>query len=149
MFCDLAGSTELSARYDSKDLSDIVRNYQNTTESVVDRYDGHIAHYMSDGILTYFGYPRAHEDDAERALRPGLDIIREVVELEPRRELRLHVRIGVATGSVVVGETIGSGSSLARAYLAYVRLLHERRKTERARENLALAKKLFGTLGMV
>jgi class 3 adenylate cyclase len=108
---DLAGSTELSARYDPEDLSDIVRGYQNTTESVVDRYAGHIALYMSDGILIYFGYPRAHEDYAKRALRAGLDIIREVFELEPRRELRLHVRIGVATGSVVVGETIGSGSS--------------------------------------
>lgn len=111
MFCDLADSTELSARVDPEDLADIVRNYQAAATQVIEKYGGYVARFMGDGILVYFGYPRAHENDAERALRAGLGIIEEVANLNFSPGLALQVRIGVATGTVVVGETIGSGSS--------------------------------------
>ena len=111
MFCDLVGSTALSAQYDPEDLSDIVRTYQDACAGIISRYEGHIARYMGDGMLVYFGYPQAHEDDAERALRTGLEIIERVGQLKPRDNLTLQTRVGVATGLVVVGETIGEASS--------------------------------------
>ena len=111
MFCDLVGSTALSAQYDPEDLSDIVRTYQDACAGIISRYEGHIARYMGDGMLVYFGYPQAHEDDAERALRTGLEIIERVGQLKPRDDLTLQTRVGVATGLVVVGETIGEASS--------------------------------------
>ena len=111
MFCDLVGSTALSAKYDPEDLSEIVRTYQENCASIIGQYEGHIARYMGDGMLVYFGYPQAHEDDAERALRAGLEIIGRVAQLKPRKDLILQTRVGVATGLVVVGETIGDASS--------------------------------------
>ena len=111
MFCDLADSTELSARVDPEDFADIVRNYQAAATQVIEKYRGYVARFMGDGILVYFGYPRAHENDAERALRAGLGIIEDVANLHFSPSLAMQVRIGVATSSVVVGETIGSGSS--------------------------------------
>ena len=111
MFCDLVGSTALSSRFDPEDLSDIVRGYQKCCIDVITRYDGYIARYMGDGMLVYFGYPHAHEDDAERALHAGLEIISQVVEIKPGADLSLQSRIGVATGLVVVGETIGEETS--------------------------------------
>ena len=103
MFCDLAGSTALAERFDPEDLGEIVRIYQDNCADIVSRYEGYVARYMGDGILAYFGYPQAHEDDAEHALRAGLEIIKTVAKLEPRPGLSLAVRIGVATGPVVVG----------------------------------------------
>jgi class 3 adenylate cyclase len=111
MFCDLAGSTALSERFDPEDFGEIVRAYQHCCAGIISPYEGYIARYMGDGILVYFGYPQAHEDDAERALRAGLEIIETVPQLETRPGLSLEVRVGVATGPVVVGETIGEGSS--------------------------------------
>jgi len=111
MFCDLVDSTALSSRFDPEDLSDIVRSYQDTCAGIVSRFDGYIARYMGDGLLVYFGYPHAHEDDAERALHAGLEIIARVGELTPRADLRLQTRIGVATGLVVVGESVGEDSA--------------------------------------
>lgn len=111
MFCDLAGSTTLSERYDPEDLGDIVRAYQTACGQVIDQFGGYIARYMGDGILVYFGFPLAHEDDAARALQAGLGILDAVGQLQPRPGLSLQVRIGVATGPVVVGETIGNGES--------------------------------------
>ena len=111
MFCDLVGSTSLAERYDPEDLGDIVRAYQDACAGVVSRYEGYVARYMGDGMLVYFGYPRAHEDDAERALHSGLEILERVDELQPRIGLTLQTRIGVATGLVVVGETVGQSSS--------------------------------------
>ncbi len=111
MFCDLVGSTALSTQYDPEDLSDIVRTYQDACAGIISRYEGYIARFMGDGMLVYFGYPQAHEDDAERALRTGLEIIERVGQLKPRDDLTLQTRVGVATGLVVVGETIGEASS--------------------------------------
>ena len=113
MFCDLVGSTALSARLDPEDLREVVRAYQKTAADVISRLEGHIAQYLGNGLLVYFGYPRAHEDDARRAVRTGLEIIQAVGMLsagpEPDTEVRLAVRIGIHTGLVVVGE-MGGGS---------------------------------------
>src|SRR6516162_3150303 len=109
MFCDLVGSTALSVRFDPEELRDELRGYQNAVSAVVARYDGFVAKFMGDGVLVYFGYPRAHEDDAERSVRAGLEIAAAVTRLETRGTERLAVRIGIATGLVVVGGLGGEG----------------------------------------
>jgi class 3 adenylate cyclase/predicted ATPase len=117
LFCDLVGSTELATRLDPEDLRNVVRAYQGAAAAVIARYDGHIAQYLGDGLLVYFGYPRAHEDDAQRAVRAGLGILQAVHSLNPALErdhgLRLDARIGVHTGLVVAGE-IGGGEHRER-----------------------------------
>src|SRR5215470_1870413 len=115
MFCDLVGSTALSARFDPEVLREEIRAYQNAVFGVVARYDGFVAKFMGDGVLAYFGYPRAHEDDAERAVRAGLEIKAAVTSLETRGTERLAVRIGIATGLVVVGDLVGEGSAQEQA----------------------------------
>jgi len=111
MFCDLVDSTALSSRLDPEDLREVVRAYQTTCEEVTQHYGGHIAQYLGDGLLVYFGYPQAHEDDAHRAVRAGLGILDALAalnaRLEPRTGVRLAVRLGVHTGLVVVGEVGG------------------------------------------
>src|ERR1700736_4214158 len=108
MFCDLVASTALSARLDPEDLREIIGRYHACVAQTVARFDGFVAKYMGDGVLVYFGYPDAHEDDAEQAVRAGLALIDAVGELQTRE--RLQVRIGIATGLVVVGDLIGAGS---------------------------------------
>ena len=115
MFCDLVGSTALSTRFDPEELREEIRAYQNAVSGVVARYDGFVAKFMGDGVLAYFGYPRAHEDDAERAVRAGLEIAAAVTSLETRGTERLAVRIGIATGLVVVGDLVGEGSAQEQA----------------------------------
>ncbi|MFL5286280.1 MAG: AAA family ATPase [Rhodopila sp.] len=115
MFCDLVGSTALSTRYDPEDLRELVRDYHRAVAAMVTRFDGFVAQYMGDGALIYFGYPRAHEDDAERAVRAGLAVIEAVGRLPGRQDL--HVRVGIATGLTVVGEVIGEGSTQQRGVL--------------------------------
>jgi class 3 adenylate cyclase len=115
MFCDLVGSTALSVRFDPEELREEIRAYQNTISGVVARYDGFVAKYMGDGVLAYFGYPRAHEDDAERAVRAGLEIEAAVRSPETRGTERLAARIGIATGLVVVGDLVGEGWALSQA----------------------------------
>jgi class 3 adenylate cyclase/predicted ATPase len=108
LFCDLVGSTALSEQLDPEELRDIVRAYQAVCAEVIRRFDGHIAQYLGDGLLVYFGYPLAHEDDAQRAVRSGLGILDEMWRLNTRLErdkgVRLAVRLGGHTGLVVVGE---------------------------------------------
>ena len=111
MFCDLVGSTALSARLDPEDYRDVMRAYQETASAVVRRYDGHVAKFLGDGILVYFGYPRAHEDDAERAVRTGLDVVQAVERRELVKDLTVQTRIGIATGLVVAGDLAGEGVS--------------------------------------
>ena len=113
MFCDLVGSTELSERLDPEELRDVIRAYQTVVASAVERYDGHVAQYLGDGLLVYFGYPRAHEDDARRAVTAGLDIVEAVSDLAGPGAFdgsvaTLAVRIGIHTGPVVGGE-MGAG----------------------------------------
>jgi class 3 adenylate cyclase/tetratricopeptide (TPR) repeat protein len=115
MFCDLVGSTALSARLDPEDMREIVRAYQDACSGAVARYDGFVAKFMGDGVLAYFGFPRAHEEDAERAVRAGLDIAAGVVKLETHPKESLKVRIGIATGIVVVGDLVGVGSAQEQA----------------------------------
>jgi class 3 adenylate cyclase len=115
MFCDLVGSTALSTRFDPEELREEIRAYQNAVSGVVTRYDGFVAKFMGDGVLVYFGYPRAHEDDAERAVRAGLEIAAAVASLETRGTEPLAVRIGIATGLVVVGDLVGEGSAQEQA----------------------------------
>ena len=109
LFCDLVGSTELAARLDPEDLRGIMGAYQRCAAAVVERFEGHIAKYLGDGVLAYFGWPRAHEDDAERAVRAGLQLVEDVARLEPGAGVRLQARVGVATGQVVVGDLISEG----------------------------------------
>ena len=116
MFCDLADSTKLSQELDPEDLREVIRAYQHTSAEVIQRFDGHIAQHLGDGLLMYFGWPRAHEDDAQRALHVGLGIVEEITTtLNPRlkqeKGVQLTVRLGVHTGPVVVGE-MGGGERL-------------------------------------
>ena len=112
LFCDLVGSSELSQRLDPEVYRDVLQAYQSRCTEAIARYEGHIAQYLGDGLLVYFGYPQAHEDDAERALRAALDLLRDMETLNARLEveysLKVAVRIGVHTGPVIVGE-IGGG----------------------------------------
>ena len=110
MFCDLVGSTELSARLDPEDLREVIAAYHRAVADVVRGLDGFVAKYMGDGVLVYFGYPNAHEDDAERAVRAGLACIDAVGRLEVK-VVKLQARVGVSTGLVVVGDLIGEGSA--------------------------------------
>jgi class 3 adenylate cyclase/predicted ATPase len=111
LFCDLVGSTELAARLDPEDLREVMRAYQKACACVIGRFEGHLARFLGDGVLAYFSWPRAHEDDAERAVRAGLQLVGDVARLEPRPGMRLQARVGVATGHVVVGDLIGEGVS--------------------------------------
>jgi class 3 adenylate cyclase/predicted ATPase len=115
MFCDLVGSTALSAAIDPEDYRELISNYQAATSQAVRAYGGFVAKYMGDGLLVYFGYPVAQENDAERAARAGLDVIDAVRSIKSDAELA--VRVGVATGQVVVGDIIGEGASQEAAVL--------------------------------
>jgi class 3 adenylate cyclase len=114
MFCDLVGSTALSTRLDPEDLRAIIAAYHGAVAEIVAGFDGFVAKYMGDGVLIYFGYPRAHEDDAERAVRAGLGMIDAVGRLEVK-SVELQARVGIATGLVVVGDLIGEGSAQEQA----------------------------------
>ena len=113
MFSDLVGSTALSARMDPEDLREVISAYQKCVAETVRRFGGFVAKYMGDGVLVYFGYPQAHEDDAERAVRAGLELIMAVGGL--KSSAPLQTRVGIATGLVVVGDLIGSGAAQEQA----------------------------------
>src|SRR5262249_27373977 len=113
MFCDLVDSTKLSSQLDPEDWRDVVRAYQRLRTEVIQRYDGHIAQLLGDGLLIYFGYPVAHEDDAQRAVRAGLSMLAAMGDLnqvlQQDKGIQLGVRLGIHTGLVVVGEMGGAG----------------------------------------
>jgi class 3 adenylate cyclase len=115
MFCDLVGSTALSSRLDPEDMRRVIRAYQDACSGVVARYDGFVAKFMGDGVLAYFGFPRAHEDDAARAVHAGLELAQVVVGLETPASGKLAARIGVATGLVVIGDVVGQGAAQEQA----------------------------------
>src|SRR5499427_763464 len=112
MFCDLVGSTPLSTRFDPEDLREIVGAYHRCVAGTVAPFAGFVAKYMGDGVLVYFGYPEAHEDDAERAVRAGLSVVDAVGRLATPEPV--SVRLGVASGLVVVGDLIGAGAAQER-----------------------------------
>ena len=113
MFSDLVGSTALSARMDPEDLREVISVYQKCVSETVQRFGGFVTKYMGDGVLVYFGYPQAHEDDAERAVRAGLELVTAIGTLKTHSPLQ--TRVGIATGLVVVGDLIGSGASQEQA----------------------------------
>src|SRR6516165_2913668 len=113
MFSDLVGSTVLSARMDPEDLREVISAYQKCVAETVQGFGGFVAKYMGDGVLIYFGYPQAHEDDAERAVRAGLALVAAVSGL--KTHAALQTRVGIATGLVVVGRLIGSGGTQERS----------------------------------
>jgi class 3 adenylate cyclase len=112
MFSDLVGSTALSARMDPEDLREVISAYQKCVTEIVQRFGGFVAKYMGDGVLVYFGYPQAHEDDAERAVRAGLQLAAALGDL--KTHAALQTRVGIATGLVVVGDLICSGEAQER-----------------------------------
>src|SRR5438128_7531242 len=113
MFCDLVDSTKLSGQLDPEEYRDVVRAYQRVCTEIIQRYDGHIAQYLGDGLLIYFGFPVAHEDDAQRAVRAGLGMLAAMGDLNQglpqAKGIQLAIRIGIHTGLVVVGEMGGAG----------------------------------------
>src|SRR5262249_47569253 len=113
MFCDLVDSTALSGQLDPEEYRDVVRAHQATCMEVIQRYNGHIAQLLGDGLLIYFGYPQAHEDDAQRAVRTGLGMLDAMEALQTRlkreQDIQLAVRVGIHTGLVVVGAMGGGG----------------------------------------
>jgi class 3 adenylate cyclase/pimeloyl-ACP methyl ester carboxylesterase len=111
MFADLVGSTALSARLDPEDMREILASYHQAVAAAVAPFEGYIAKLMGDGVLVYFGWPQAHEDEAERAVRAGLAIVETVERLEKRAGGALSTRVGIATGPVVVGDLIGEGAA--------------------------------------
>jgi class 3 adenylate cyclase len=112
MFSDLVGSTTLAGRMDPEDLHEVIFAYQKCVAATVRRFGGFVAKYLGDGVLVYFGYPQAHEDDAERAVRAGLELVAAVTAL--KTQASLQTRVGIATGVVVVGDLIGSGEAQER-----------------------------------
>jgi class 3 adenylate cyclase len=120
LFCDLAGSTQLSGHLDPEDLRAVVRAYQEAAAEVIQHYAGHIAQYLGDGLLVYFGYPTAHEDDARRGVHTGLGIVEAIATLNTRLAaqygVQLTVRLGIHTGPVVVGVMgVAGGTSIWRS----------------------------------
>ena len=111
LFCDLVGSTELSGRLDPEELREVIGAYQASVAEPVRRWEGYVAKYMGDGVLAYFGWPQAHEDDAERAVRAGLELVDAVGRLRAGTDTHLAAHIGIATGEVVVGDLVGQDSA--------------------------------------
>jgi len=147
MFCDLVGSTALSAKLDPEDLRETITSYQNAVAGVVTRFQGHIAKYMGDGVLCYFGWPEAHEDDAERAARAALAIIKALAGLKAPGGEALSARIGIATGLVVVGDLIGKGAAQEEAVVGETPNLAARLQTLAMPGQIVVAestRKLFG-----
>ena len=147
MFSDLVGSTALSARMDPEDLREVISAYQKCVAETVDRFGGFVAKYMGDGVLVYFGYPQAHEDDAERAVRGGLALIEAVGKLGNVGPLQ--VRIGIGTGLVVVGDLVGSGEAQERGVVGETPNLAARLQAETTPDTVAIditTRRLLGGL---
>ena len=134
MFSDLVGSTALSARMDPEDLREVISAYQKCVAETVQRFGGFVAKYMGDGVLIYFGYPQAHEDDAERTVRAGLELITAVGGL--KTHAALQARVGIATGLVIVGDLIGSGVLKSKPLWARRRTLQRACKALQSRTAL-------------
>ena len=147
MFSDLVGSTALSARMDPEDLREVISAYQKCVAETVRRFSGFVAKYMGDGVLIYFGYPQAHEDDAERAVRAGLELVTTVCDL--KTHAALQTRVGIATGLVVVGDLIGSGASQEQAVVGETPNLAARLQGTAGSNRVVIAegtRKLLGNL---
>ncbi len=143
LFCDLVGSTTLSAQLDPEDLREVVQKYQETCTTVIQRYDGYVAQHLGDGLLVYFGYPMAHEDDAQRAVHTGIEIITafRTSSLQSKQLPHpLQVRIGIHTGVVVIGEIAQRQQAKSlelRAVMSLAKLWQQQGKQKEAHEMLA------------
>ena len=150
LFCDLVDSTVLSSQLDPEDLRAVVRAYQETCAKVIARFEGHIAQYLGDGLLVYFGYPLAHEDDAQRAVRAGLGMVEAVgqlnIRLKQERGVELAVRLGIHTGLVVVGE-VGGGTRQEQLALGETPNLAARLQRIAAPNTLVISAATFQLLG--
>jgi predicted ATPase/class 3 adenylate cyclase len=147
MFSDLVGSTALSARMDPEDLREVISAYQQCVAETVRRFGGFVAKYMGDGVLVYFGYPQAHEDDAERAVRAGMELVAAARDL--KTHAALQTRVGIATGLVVVGDLIGSGASQEQAIVGETPNLAARLQSVAEPNSVVIAestRKLVGNL---
>jgi class 3 adenylate cyclase len=150
LFCDLVDSTVLASRLDPEEWREVVRAYQATCAKVIARFEGHIAQYLGDGLLVYFGYPRAHEDDAQRAVRAGLGMVEAVGQLNTglpqERGVQLAVRVGIHTGLVVVGE-IGGGAKQEQLALGKTPNVAARLQGIAAPNTLVISAATFQLLG--
>jgi class 3 adenylate cyclase len=150
LFCDLVDSTALASQLDPEDLREVVRAYQETCAKVIARFEGHIAQYLGDGLLVYFGYPLAHEDDAQRAVRAGLGMVEALGQLNTRLErergVHLAVRLGIHTGLVVVGE-VGGGTRQEQLALGETPNLAARLQGIAAPNTLVISAATFQLLG--
>ncbi len=147
MFCDLVGSTAMSVRFDPEDLRRMIGAYHRCCAELITRAGGFVAKYMGDGVLAYFGYPQAHEDDAQQAVRAGLALAEGVGEL--RTLERLRVRIGIATGLVVVGDLIGAGSAQEQAIVGETPNLAARLQALAEPNAIVIAESTRGQIGGV
>jgi class 3 adenylate cyclase len=145
MFVDLVGSTRLSSHMDPEDLRDVISAYHQSVAQTVDRLGGFVAKYMGDGVLVYFGYPQAHEDDAERAVRAGLAVIDAVGRLAAPEPLK--VRLGIATGLAVVGDLIGSGAAQERGVVGETPNLAARLQALAAPDSLVVSQSTRRQIG--
>lgn len=149
MFVDLVGSTEMAAGTDPEDMREVITGYQNTVAGVVARYEGFVAKFMGDGVLCYFGWPNANEDDAERAVRAGLDIIANVKRSAGPDGVALASRVGIATGVVVVGDLIGSGATQEAAVVGETPNLAARLQGVAQPDQIVLPQETLSLLGNV
>jgi len=147
MFCDIVDSTALSLQYDPEELREIIRQFQDACVAVVERYEGFIAQHLGDGLLIYFGYPRAHEEDGERAVHAGLGMIEAVSALRPRPELQLQVRIGIATGKVVIGDLVSAGANTEKVAVGQTPILAARLQSLAAPNTVVISPHTYRLLG--
>jgi class 3 adenylate cyclase len=151
LFCDMIGSTQIAGRLDPEDFRDVTLSFQSACTAIIDRFGGTVSRYMGDGILALFGYPLAHEDDAERATLAGLGIVESVSSIRLHRTLpedeRLAVRVGIATGLVVVGDIIGSGSSEEAAVVGETPNIAARLQTSAAADSVLVSESTRALLG--
>ena len=149
LFCDLVGSTALAVKLDPEDMREVIRAFQDSCAAVVTQMGGHVARFMGDGLLVYFGYPQAHEDDAERAVRAGLDLVAKVGQLLLPTEEPLQARVGIATGVVVVGDTIGEKSAQEQVVIGETPNLAARLQNVAAPNTTVIAANTLRLLGDV
>jgi predicted ATPase/class 3 adenylate cyclase/ribosomal protein S7 len=147
MFCDLVGSTALSARLDPEDMREVIHTYQNAVAGEITRFEGHVAKFMGDGVLAYFGYPQAHEDEAERAVRAGLAVVAAVAALMTPAGEPVAARIGIATGLVVVGDLVGKGAAQEEAVVGETPNLASRLQEAAAPDSVVVAPTTYELLG--
>ena len=149
MFVDLVGSTEMATKMDAEDMRDVITSYQNTVAGVVSRYEGFVAKFLGDGVLCYFGWPRANKDDAERAVRASLSIIDAVKKTKASNGAPLATRVGIATGVVIVGDMIGSGATQEAAVVGETPNLAARLQGVAGLNQLVVAKETQRLLGAI